>query len=184
MKLLAVYVVLISVLTQIVLFTAPDYFFIQGALLSFYLTLLALGLFILTDIVNERWGPRVTATIVTIGIIAQGITIMVALLMGQPYPPMPAVFLLLFGAWCGDILDTVVYAYLKMKTKERLLWVRVLVSTSCALGVDMIFFVIVVGVPVLSVFTPQLIWKFVALVASIPFVYFLHHRIFGKSSKI
>lgn len=178
MKLLAVFVVIVSVLTQIVLFTAPDYFFIRGAFLSFYLTLLALGLFILTDIVNERFGPRVTAYIVTIGILSQGLTIMIALLMGQPYPPTPMVFLLLFGAWCGDLLDTVVYAYFKKRTKERLLWLRVFLSTSCALTVDALFFVGVVSVPISSLFTPQIIWKFVALIASIPLVYALHHRYF------
>lgn len=177
MKLLASLVALISVLTQIVLFTAPDYFFIRGALLSFYLTILSLGLFILTDIVNERFGPRVAATVVTLGIFFQGITIMIALAMGQPYPPTSAVFLLLFGAWCGDLLDTVVYAYLKRKTKERLLWLRVLLSTSCAIGVDAVFFVGVVSVPLSSLFTSQIIWKLIALIASIPLVYILHHRL-------
>lgn len=178
MKLFASLTVLTSVLVQIILFTAPDYFFTQGALLTFYLTLLSLGLFILTDIVNERFGPRVAAAIVTLGFFAQGLTIMIAFAMGQPYPPMTTVFLLLFGAWCGDILDTIVYAYLKRQTKEKLLWLRVLLSTSCALAVNLLFFVVVLGVSPSALFATQLAWNFVAIVASIPLVYMLHHRLF------
>jgi uncharacterized PurR-regulated membrane protein YhhQ (DUF165 family) len=177
MKLLAAFVVSVSVLIQIVLFTAPDYFFPQGALLTLCLTLLSLGLFILTDTVNERWGPRVTAAIVTIGIFSQSITIIIALVMGMPYPAIPSVFLVLLGAWCGDILDTLVYAYVKNKTKERLLWLRVLLSTSCALLVDMMFFAAVVGAPLSVLVAPQLVWKFAALIASIPLVYVLHRHL-------
>lgn len=176
MKIPVVLVVSISVLMQIVLLTSANYFFLQGTSL-FLSTLFSLVLFIFVDIINEQWGPRITAYVVTAGIFFQGVTIWLALMLGQNLPPLLPVSLLLLGAWCGDLLDTTVYAYMKKRTRERLLWLRVLLSTSCALGVDAVFFIGGVGVPIFTLFSTQLMWKFIALVMSIPLVYIIHHRL-------
>jgi uncharacterized PurR-regulated membrane protein YhhQ (DUF165 family) len=113
---------------------------------------------------------------VTIGILLQGMTIVIAVMMGKTIPAL-TVSLLLLGVWCGDLVDTAVYAQMKKRTGARLLWLRILLSTSCALCIEIMFFVGVVGVPVFSLFAPQLVWKFTAVLISIPVVYVLHHRL-------
>jgi uncharacterized PurR-regulated membrane protein YhhQ (DUF165 family) len=167
---------LLSILAQIVLLASPDYFFLREVPVLLLSSALATGLFILVDTVNERWGFRRAAYMVTIGIVLQGITIVIAAMIGKTIPAL-MVALLLLGVWCGDLVDTAVYAHMKRGTGARLLWLRILLSTSCALCIEIIFFVGVVGVPVFSLFIPQLVWKFTAVLMSIPIVYMLHHRL-------
>jgi uncharacterized PurR-regulated membrane protein YhhQ (DUF165 family) len=167
---------LLSILAQLVLLASPDYFFLQGAPALLLSSALTVGLFILVDTVNERWGFRRAAYMVTIGILLQGMTIVIAVMMGKAIPAL-TVSLLLLGVWFGDLVDTAVYAHMKRRTGARLIWLRILLSTSCALCIEIMFFVGVVGVPVFSLFAPQLVWKFTAVLVSIPVVYVLHHRL-------
>jgi uncharacterized PurR-regulated membrane protein YhhQ (DUF165 family) len=175
MKIPVMLFALLSILAQIVLLASPDYFFLQGAPALLLSSVLSVGLFILVDMVNERWGFRSAAYMVTIGSLLQGMTIVIAVMMGQTLPAL-TVTLLLLGVWCGDLVDTAVYASMKRRTGAHLIWLRILLSTSCALCIEVLFFVGVVGVPVFSLFAPQLVWKFIALFVSIPLVHILHHR--------
>jgi len=149
--------------------------------------------FLITDIVNERFGPRETRRMIGIAFVAQIASAFFFWLATQ-FDPAPgwgtdatawnSIFGLVpritIASWIAYLvsehLDVFVYSWFKRLTHGRHLWLRNVVSTLPALAVDSLIFVPIAfagvpGFPLWAVIQGQIMVKWVVGVIDIPFMY-------------
>jgi uncharacterized integral membrane protein (TIGR00697 family) len=153
--------------------------------------------FLLTDIVNERFGRGVTQRMIFIAFIAQ-IALTFFLWLGTHIEADPLwseqgkrwdmlfVFVpqLTIASWiaflASEHLDAYLFSWMKQKTGDRHLWLRNVVSTFPALLLDSLLFVPIAffgAAPVGLLFAAikaQVAIKWVVAITNIPFMYLNH----------
>lgn len=158
--------------------------------------------FLITDIVNEKFGQRQVHEMILITLVTQ-IAMMVFLYIGGALPPAPfwteqdawnkllgAVPRIMFASWItflvSENLDAWIFAVVKRKTKGRHLWARNVFSTVPALTVDTVIFVTLAfagtGVPLWAIMTGQFVTKYLVSVLNIPFMY-INRYVLGSSKQ-
>lgn len=152
--------------------------------------------FLLTDIVNERFGRRETQRMIFIAFVAQ-LAMAFFIWLGLQFESDPlwtaqgkhfdAIFTLLpritFASWIAFLIseniDAYLYAWMKKVTHERYLWLRNVVSTLPALAIDSVIFVSIAfwgaATPlILSAILGQVVIKWTIGIINIPFIYLNH----------
>ena len=149
--------------------------------------------FLLTDIVNERFGPRETRRMIGIAFVAQVASAFFFWLATQfdPAPGWgtdPSTWNAIFGlvpritvaSWVAYLvsenLDVYVYSWFRKLTNGRHLWLRNAISTLPSLAVDSLIFVPLAfagipGFPILLAIKGQIVVKWVVGIINIPFMY-------------
>lgn len=159
-------------------------FFAPGAVLIFSIT------FLLTDIVNERFGRRETLRMIGFGFASQLLLIALSYLVliapSAPFFMNQAAFETVFSvapriALAGllaylvsEILDAYVFAWLKEKTQGKQLWLRSALSTLPAMAIDSVVFVSLAfwgAMPILPLITGLVVMKWLVGIVDIPFMY-------------
>ena len=177
--------------TKLALFHSPiGSFTVPAGVLVFSVT------FLLTDIVNERFGRRETQRMIFIAFIAQ-IAMTFFIWLGVQFEPAPlraleaerfdAIFGLLpritLASWLAFIvsenIDAYLYAWFKRVTHEKHLWMRNALSTLPALAVDSAIFVTLAfwgagSALIMSAIIGQIMIKWVIGIINIPFMYLNH----------
>lgn len=153
--------------------------------------------YLLTDIVNEKFGRRATQKMILIAFATQ-VAMVVFFWLGVKLPPAPfwqlqAPWQQLFGlvpritlaSWAAFLLsenfDAWVYNFMKQKTGRRHLWMRNSFSSIPALLLDSLIFVSLAfwGVlPVWPLILGQTVLKWLVGLVNIPFMY-LNRRLLG-----
>jgi uncharacterized integral membrane protein (TIGR00697 family) len=160
-------------------FTAP------AAVLVFAVT------FLMTDIVNEKFGQRQVHEMIFITLVTQ-VAMMVFLWIGGFLPAAPfwknqdawdtllgVVPRITVASWItflvSENLDAWLFAMIRRWTKGRHLWARNVFSTIPSLTVDTILFITLAfagtGLPLLSLMTGQFATKYLVGIVNIPFMY-------------
>ncbi len=152
--------------------------------------------FLLTDIVNERFGRKETQRMIFIAFVAQ-LAMAFFIWLGMQFEADPlwsaqgerfdTLFMVLpqitIASWLAFLVsenvDAYLYAWFKKLTHDRHLWIRNVFSTLPALAIDSIIFVTIAfwGAPpalLLGVVTGQIVVKWVIGVVNIPFMYANH----------
>jgi len=179
--------------TKIASFQFGDYHFVAPAgILVFAVT------FLMTDIVNEKFGRKETHKMIMIAFFAQ-VAMSFFLWLGTQFPPDPQwgtkfdeawdtffgqIPRIMFASWlaflASENLDAVIYAWFKSVTGGRMLWLRNVFSTIPSLALDSVIFVGVAfwapGVPILALIEGQIVIKWAVGVINIPFIY-LNRRV-------
>lgn len=159
-------------------------FYATAATLVFSVT------FLLTDIVNEKFGRKETQKMIFIAFITQ---IAVALfiwlsisLTPAPFWPDQEIFAKIIGfaprimlaSWIAFLIsenaDAYIFAWFKKKTKGKHLWMRNAFSSIPSMALDTVIFVSIAfyGVqPLLPLITGVLVIKWIVGVVDIPFMY-------------
>ncbi|MBI2598368.1 MAG: queuosine precursor transporter [Candidatus Diapherotrites archaeon] len=156
--------------------------------------------FLLTDIVNEKFGRKEAQKMILIAFISQiAVTVFSFLVLSlQPAPfwvegqkALESVFGLvpriIFASWIAFLvsenLDAYVFEWLKRKTNSRHLWVRNAFSSIPAMLVDSALFVSIAffGLqPVIPLIIGQTVLKWLVAVSNIPFMYLNRWIMFEK----
>lgn len=160
-------------------FTAP------AAVLVFAVT------FLMTDIVNEKFGQRQVHMMIFITFVTQ-VAMIVFLWIGGYLPPAEVwkqqdAWNALFGvvpritvaSWItflvSENLDAWLFAAVRRRTGGRHLWARNVLSTIPALTVDTVIFITLAfagtGLPILSLMVGQFATKYLVGIVDIPFMY-------------
>ncbi|OGZ05232.1 MAG: hypothetical protein A2845_02855 [Candidatus Lloydbacteria bacterium RIFCSPHIGHO2_01_FULL_49_22] len=149
--------------------------------------------FLLTDIVNERFGRKATQRMIFIALIAQ-MAMVFFLWLGAQFEPHPfwseqgkywdSLFVVVpqmtIASWVAffisENIDAYIYAWFKERTHGKHLWLRNVISTIPALTIDSVLFVFIayVGVSMelmLALIWGQLVLKWVVGLLNIPFMY-------------
>lgn len=163
--------------------------------------------FLFTDIVNEKFGRKITHRMIFIAFCSQ-VAMSFFLWLGTQFTPDPfwasqhdaAAWDAFFGmipritvaSWAAFLVsenaDAVVYDLFKKITKGRHLWLRNVVSTIPALALDSVIFVPLAfyGIPGFPIFTAikgQIVMKWIVGVISVPFMYLNYYVLMhGKES--
>lgn len=168
----------------------------SAGMLAFPLT------FLLTDVVNEFYGPKATRRLTFVGLGAAAfaflvINIALALPVSPESPLSDAAFRSTFGASSriyiasmvayvvGQMLDIAVFQAFRKITKHRLLWARATGSTLISQASDtlIVTFIFLGGTKsagfILGVARDSYVVKLVAAVALTPLIYGLH-ALFGR----
>ena len=159
-------------------------FFAPGAVLIFSVT------FLLTDIVNERFGRREVQRMIWLALVAQIAFIIFSYLVltakGAPFFTNQAAFETVLGAvpritiaglvafLVSEMFDAYVFHYVKEKTSGKHLWMRNVFSSLPAMAIDSIVFVTLAfyGVmPVMPLITGLIVTKWLVGIVDIPFMY-------------
>lgn len=155
--------------------------------------------YLLTDIVNEKFGRKETQKMILIGLISQ-IAMVFFLWLGVIFPPAPfwtiqdtwqQIFSMLpritISGWVAFIvsenIDAYIFAWFKKITKGKHLWARNVFSSIPSLLIDsLIFMPLAFGgiLPVLPLIIGQTSIKWLVGLINIPFMY-LNKAIIGKS---
>jgi uncharacterized integral membrane protein (TIGR00697 family) len=156
--------------------------------------------FLLTDIVNEKFGRKETHRMVFIAFVTQ-VAMGVFLYIGGRLTPAPfwphqpawdAIFgtvpRITLASWAtflvSENLDAWIFATLKRVTKGKHLWIRNVVSTIPSLTVDSVLFVTLAfagtGIPIWVIMKGQFAIKYTVGLANIPFMY-LNRWVLGKA---
>lgn len=167
-------------------FTAP------AAVIIFAVT------FLITDIVNEKFGRSETHRMIFIALLAN-ITFVVFLQIANALPGAPfwhgeqewsEVFGLVpritLAGWVtflvSENLDAYLFALLKRLTKGKHLWMRNIASSALSLSVDTILFIPLAflgsGLPLLSLMLGQFVLKYLVALLNVPFMY-LNRAVLG-----
>lgn len=159
-------------------------FFAPSAVLVFSVT------FLLTDIVNEKFGSRETQRMIFIAFLSQVVTVFF-LWAGSLISPAPfwelqsswdsiysMVPRITIASWIAFLisgnLDAYIFDLFKRVTKGRKLWARNIISSLPSLALDSFIFVPIAfwGVmPIWQMITGQIIIKWLVGVLNIPFMY-------------
>ncbi len=159
-------------------------FFAPAATLFFSVT------FLMTDIVNEKFGRAETQKMILIALLAQ-IALQFFVWLAITIPPAPfwpnqAAFELLFGftpriaiaGWIAflisESLDAHIFAWFKEKTKGKKLWMRNVLSSLPSMAIDSVIFVTLAfyGVlPVEPIIIGLIVTKWLVGIVDIPFMY-------------
>ncbi|MFC1599017.1 queuosine precursor transporter [Patescibacteria group bacterium] len=150
--------------------------------------------FLITDIVNEKFGRKETHKMIFIAFITQ-IALVLFIWLGTslpaaPFWPMQETWQSIFGfvpriviaSWIAFLisenLDAWIYAWFKKLTKGKHLWTRNVFSSFPALFLDSIIFIIIAfgGImPIFSLIIGQTILKWLVGLINIPFMYLNKH---------
>ena len=158
--------------------------------------------FLITDIVNERFGRRAVHHMIFLTLVTQ--IIMVGFLyLGTSLEPAPfwehqEAWSTLFGvvpritiaSWLtflvSENLDAVLFTVVKKITGGRHLWARNVFSSAPALTVDTLLFVSLAfagtGLPLGEIMIGQFVMKYIVCLVDIPFMY-LNRWILGPSTE-
>lgn len=147
--------------------------------------------FLITDIVNEKFGRKETHKMIFIAFITQ-IAMVVFLYIGTHLEPAPfwhdqSAWELIFGlvpritlaSWItflvSENLDAYLFALLKQLTGGHYLWIRNAGSSIISLSVDTVLFVSLAfygtGLPLWSLMVGQFFTKYAVALIDIPFMY-------------
>jgi len=168
-------------------------FFVPSGILVFSIT------FLLTDIVNEKFGRKETQKMILIAFITQ-IAMVFFFWLGVKLPPAPfwqiqdvwqQIFVLVpritIASWMAFLIsenfDAVVFSWFKKRTKGKHLWMRNVFSSMPALALDSIIFVPIafLGImPIWPLILGQIVIKWLVGLVNIPFMY-LNKWLLGKS---
>lgn len=159
-------------------------FFAPGAVLIFSVT------FLLTDIVNEKFGKREAYRMILLGLLAQAAFLVFSHLVinasAAPFFTNQAAFEAVFGMVprvviagllafaVSELLDANLYQWLRGLTGGRHLWMRNAFSSLPAMAIDSIVFVTVAfwGVmPLLPLVVGLTVTKWLVGIVDIPFMY-------------
>lgn len=146
--------------------------------------------FLMTDIVNEKFGRKETHRMIFIAFLTQ-VAVTLFTYLAISFPPAPfwdsqEIFEKIFGfvpraifaSWVAFLIsenaDAYIFAWFKNKTKGKHLWARNVFSSIPSMALDTIIFVILAfyGIqPLLPLITGVLILKWIVGVIDIPFMY-------------
>jgi len=166
-----------SVLLQLVFIGSPEYLLSLDPIRIGISAVISTLLFLVADIVNERFGFKATLLMIMLGILAQAAAIVGAHFVGVHIEFSLAVFGI-FGILSGEITDATIYALMRRFTGERFLLLRTFVSTTAALFIEGA--TLLYAAPALVLIAPQFTWKFLASLVNLPIVYFFRKNLFGK----
>jgi len=149
--------------------------------------------FLITDIVNEKFGKAETQRMIFIGIITQiAATLFIYLILSLPPAPFwenQAIFEQIFGlvprilvaSWIAffvsENVDAYIFSWFKKKTRGKKLWMRNAFSSIPAMTLDSLLFVPLAfyGILPISTLTPimigLLVTKYLVGIVDIPFMY-------------
>ncbi len=170
-------------------------FFVSSGVLVFSIT------FLLTDIVNEKFGRKETQKMIFIAFISQ-IAMVFFIYLGTIFPPAPfwkmqnnweqifgIVPKITIASWLAFLisenLDAYIYDMFKKITKGKHLWMRNVFSSIPALLIDSVIFTSLAfygTMPLLSLIIGQTTIKWLVCVINIPFMY-LNRYFLGKANK-
>lgn len=159
-------------------------FFVPSGIIVFSIT------YLLTDIVNEKFGKKETYKMILIAFIAQ-VAMVMFLWLGNVLPPAPFwklqdTWQQIFGlvpritlaSWvaflASENLDTFIFSWVKKLTHGKHLWLRNSVSSIPALAVDSFIFITIafLGVtPLWPIILGQIVIKWLVGLIDIPFMY-------------
>lgn len=171
-------------------------FYAPAAVIIFSVT------FLLTDIVNEKFGRKETHKMIFIAFFAQIavtlFTFLVISLKPAPFWANQNAFELLLGqvpriiiaSWTAFLvsenLDVVIFAWFKKLTKEKHLWMRNALSSIPAMLVDSVLFVSIAFfgtisfMQLFSLITGQVVIKWLVAIVNIPFMYANRYILYKK----
>lgn len=148
--------------------------------------------FLITDIVNEKFGRKTTHKMIILTFFTQVIMV-VFLFIGKILPPAPywngesawnkilgVVPRITFASWIAFLIsenfDAWLFDLLRKLTKGHHLWLRNVFSTLPALTVDTLIFVSLAfggtGLPLLAIIKGQFATKYLVGLIDLPFMYF------------
>ena len=155
--------------------------------------------YLLTDIVNEKFGRKETQKMILIAFVSQ-IAMVFFFWLGVKFPPAP--FWTIQGTWeqifnlvpritiaswiafmITENFDAYVYSWFKKLTKGRYLWTRNAFSSIPALLLDSLIFIPIAflgAMPILPLIIGQTAIKWLVGLVNIPFMY-LNKAILGKN---
>lgn len=166
----------LSVLAQCIFLGAPEYLLSLDPARVIASAIVSAMLFLVADVVNERYGLRATIKIVIWGILFQGLTIFIAQRAGMRVEFSLAIFGLA-GLFFGEMIDAVIYAGMRKMTGERYLLLRTFCGNTIALVIEGV--TLLYAAPTLILIAPQFTWKFLASLLNLPIVYFFRKRLFN-----
>lgn len=157
--------------------------------------------YLLTDIVNEKFGRRETQKMILIAFISQ-VAMLFFFWLGMIFPPAPFWTLqntweqifgivprITFASWVAFLIsenfDAFMYQFFKKLTKGKHLWTRNVFSSIPSLLIDSLVFIPLafVGViPILPLIIGQTAIKWVVGLVNVPFMY-MNKAILGKEVK-
>jgi len=171
-------------------------FYAPAAIIIFSVT------FLLTDIVNEKFGRKETHKMIFIAFFAQiAVTLfsfLVISLKPAPFWENQKAFELLLGqvprivvaSWIAFLisenLDAIIFAWFKKLTKGKHLWMRNILSSVPAMLVDSVFFISIAFfgtisfAQLLSLIIGQVIIKWFVAIVNIPFMYTNRYILYKK----
>jgi len=158
--------------------------------------------FLITDIVNEKFGQKQVHVMIFITFVTQ-VALVIFLYIGGKLTPAPfwpnqsawdtllgVVPRITYASWAtfliSENLDAWLYAFFHRLTKGKHLWARNVFSTIPALTIDTIVFITLAfagtGLPLWQLMRGQFATKYLVAVLCIPFMY-LNKAILGKSHR-
>ncbi|MFH1711193.1 MAG: queuosine precursor transporter [Nanoarchaeota archaeon] len=168
-------------------------FFATAATLVFSVT------FLLTDIVNEKFGRKETQKMIFIAFITQiavaAFIWLAVSLTPAPFWPDQEIFTKIIGfaprimlaSWVAFLIsenmDAYIFAWFKKKTHGRHLWMRNVFSSIPSMALDTLIFVTIAfyGVqPLLPLITGVLVIKWIVGIVDVPFMYLNRWIMFKK----
>lgn len=157
--------------------------------------------FLLTDIVNEKFGLAETQRMIFISLASQiAISFFTWLVLNLPSAPfysgqvaletvLGQVPRIIFASWVAFLvsenLDAYLFSWFKAKTKGRHLWARNALSSVPAMALDSVIFITIAfyGVmPILPLIIGQIVIKWIVAVIDIPFMYINRWIMYRKVS--
>lgn len=147
--------------------------------------------FLMTDIVNEKFGRRKVHEMIFITFLTQ-VALVVFLWIGRILPPAPfwthqdawdtllgVVPRITFASWLtflvSENLDAWLYSFVRRLTGGKWLWMRNVFSTIPSLTIDTVLFVTLAfwgtGIPLLPLILGQFASKYLVGIIDIPFMY-------------
>lgn len=156
--------------------------------------------YLLTDIVNEKFGRSETHRMIFIALVSQ-VAMVFFFWLGVKFPPAPfwtmqnewaqifgVVPRITFASWAAFLVsenfDAYVFSWFKRITLGRHLWMRNVFSSLPALLLDTLIFIPLAfagaGLPMLSLIVGQTSVKWLVGLINIPFMYMNRWIIFGK----
>ena len=159
-------------------------FYAPAAVLVFSVT------FLMTDIINEKFGRKETHRMILIAFLTQiAVTFFIYLSISLPSAPFwnnQEIFATVFGfvpriifaSWVAFLIsenaDAYIFAWFKDKTKGKHLWARNVFSSVPSMALDTVIFVTIAfyGLqPLLPLITGVLVLKWLVGIIDIPFMY-------------
>ncbi len=166
-------------------------------------TVLVFGVtFLVTDIVNERFGRRETQRMIATAVACQvGVIALAQLVLhanGAPFFEHQAAFEAVFGNtariiiaslaafWVSENVDAYLFHALKRRTKGRYLWIRNVFSSMPSMALDSTLFTALafLGVmPILPIIEGDIVIKWIVGLVGIPFMYASRAILYAGESK-
>lgn len=188
--LIALYVIFVA-LSQILAVKIAEFnlgfttVFAPAAVLIFAVT------FLITDIVNEKFGRKETHKMIFLTFITQVAMVLFLYIGGKltaaPFWQNQSSWDLIFGmvpritiaSWitflASENLDAYLFALIKKLTKGKYLWMRNVFSSLISLSVDTVLFVTLAfygtGIPLWTLMVGQFLTKYAVAIIDIPFMY-------------